>query len=155
KLDWHHGTIQGRWLSGGEPGVLGGPSRHLCVAWFEGDRVHTASVREDGTLTGAKVFVPLAPVPGFPYELELTNGGWGNTDGYSPSFPRTHMLLPAFDPRFAPPRATLDPDPHKLLPIQEGTGAFSGTHIVYAFRSGAELQVRSARCEPGDLRKRI
>ncbi len=153
KVVHHDHPISGRWLPGGEKGLLGAPDRRLRLVWFEADKVHAADVRDNGMTTNQKTYAPLSPIPDFPDEIELWGGGVGSRQGYAPSFSRERVFLPQSkyengvsspDPRFLLPEVEIDGG--KKLPIEDGTVEWSGTSIVYAYREGTELRVRAGAC---------
>lgn len=153
RIDAREHTLAGRWIRGGGAGLLGAPDRHLRIAWFEGDKVHVADVRADGTTSGEVTSAPLAPLGDFPDELELWGGGHGNTKGYAPSFSRIRVFLPhtktvqgvtSVDKRFELPDVELEGG--AMLPIEDGAVRWSGTRVVYVYREGSELKSRSATC---------
>ena len=161
RIDWTEQVLGGQWLPGGTTGLLGAPDRHLRIVWFEGDMVHAADVRGDGTTTNETTHAPLAPIPSIPDEVEVWGGGHSNEEGFSPSFPRRRVFLPGWktvqggtspEERFRIPDVELDGG--KLLPIESGEVAWSGTHIVYVYREGSELRVRSATCNAPGLGRR-
>jgi hypothetical protein len=146
-------TLGGQWLPGSKPGLLGAPDRRLRIVWFEGDKLHVADVRADGTTSDEKTQPPLAPVVGVPDEIEVWGGGMMNDKGYAPSFSRRRVFLPQFktvngitssDDRFRIPE--LDLDGGRILPIEDGDVEWSGTRIVYAYRENGELRVRAGKC---------
>jgi hypothetical protein len=153
RIDARENVLSGTWLPGGKPGLLGAPDRHLRLVWFEGDKLHAADVRADGTTTNETTHAPLAAIPGIPYEIDVWGGGHSNVDGFAPSFSRRHVFLPQWktvkgvsseEKRFRLPDVKLDGG--AMLPIEDGTVEWSGKRIVYAYREGTELRVRSAEC---------